>query len=410
MFFLPPRHGKSELTSVRFPAWVLGKTPSKRIIHSSYSALLSTKFSRQTRDLVNDKRHKIVFPDSNLSKDTKSSENWETTEGGGMIASGVGGSTTGFGADIFVIDDPVKNQQEAESETFRSKVWEWYRSVVRTRLEPKAAQVLIMTRWHKHDLAGKILEDQDDWDIVHLPAIADHKVNAGPDLLNREQGAALWSYRYDEKVLENTKHDVGSRVWFALYQGSPKDPESQVIHREWIRWYDALPPETKRTAGIDTATSKKTSADNMAMVDACKDKEGYIYVDDALCEKLSVSSFAKHVVAQQAAKKYQSIWFELNNAGEAVKQRVEEVAREETVSVPIKGVQTTTDKVVRVMEFQALIENGTVRFNRNNPRVIKLVDHLVDFDGKGGEVDDDVDALGFAIKAHQKKRVAIHDL
>jgi len=406
MFFLPPRHGKSELASNRFPAWYLGRNPSKRVIHSSYSATLSTKFSRGTRDLVDSSRYKMIFQ-TKLSDSIQTSDNWETSEGGGMLASGVGGSVTGHGADVFIIDDPVKNHEEAESEVFREKVWEWYRSVVRTRLEPGAAIILIMTRWHKQDLAGKLLEDQKDWDVIHLPAISERD----NDLIGRVQGSALWPKRYDSEALANIKHDVGSRVWSSLYQGSPQDPETQIVKREWISWYNGLlPPKTSRTAGIDTATSKQTSADNMAMVDVCKDKEGWLYVDDVFCEKISVSPFANHVISQQKVKNYTRVWLESNNAGEAVKQRIEEVARENTVGVPIKAVATSTDKVVRVMEYQAMIENGTIKFNRNNPRVVKLVDHLIAFDGKGGEIDDDVDALGFAIKAHKATNVRITDI
>ena len=324
-----------------------------------------------------------------------------------MLASGVGGSVTGQGADIFIIDDPVKNHEEAESEVYRAKVWEWYRSVVRTRLEPGASLILIMTRWHQQDLAGKLLEGQNDWEIVNLPAIAEGE----NDQLGREEGEALWTKRFDIKALSDIKHDVGSRNWSSLYQGNPQDPETQIIRREWINWYNGtLPPKTKRTAGIDTATSKKTTADNMAMVDVCKDTDNFLYVDDALCEKLSVSAFANHVVTQHKVKKYTKIWLESNNAGEAVKQRIEEVARENTVGVPIQAVATSTDKVVRVMEYQPMIENGTMKFNRNNAKVVKLVDHLVAFDGTGGEVDDDVDGLGFAVKAHRKKEVRITEI
>jgi predicted phage terminase large subunit-like protein len=313
-----------------------------------------------------------------------------------MLAAGVGGAITGFGADIFIIDDPFKNQQEADSEVARERVFEWYQSVVRTRLEPDGAIILIMTRWHQKDLAGRILENEDGWKIINLPAMAEDQ-----DQLGRTPGQALWPERYNEVALSELKNDVGSRVWQALYQGSPSDPESAIIKREWIRWYDALPPKCERFGGIDTATSQKTSADNMAFDDVCRCKEGFLWVDDVFCEKTTVTAFAKHVSNAHKVKRYSMIRIEKNNAGEAVKQRVDEVGRDDKTYPPVIAETTSTDKVVRVMEFQHLIENGTIRFRKGSKKIADLVEHLIAFDGRGSDVDDDVDALGFAIKAAQ---------
>jgi predicted phage terminase large subunit-like protein len=271
----------------------------------------------------------------------------------------------------------------------RDKVWEWYRHVVLTRLEPGARIILIMTRWHRDDLAGRILAEDSDWDVLNLPAID-------------EDGNALWPERYSAKELEYVKVKVGSRVWASLYQGTPLDVESKKFRREWIQWYDNLPKEDftlPRGAGVDTATSLKSASDNTALVDVCRDKNGFLYIDDVFCEKVTVSGFANHLVNQHAAKRYSMVKLEKNNAGEAFKQRIDEVSRERGVAVPVECEQTTTDKMVRAMEFQPLVENGTIRFRRGSKKVAELVEHLVNFDGKGGDTDDDVDALGFAIKA-----------
>jgi predicted phage terminase large subunit-like protein len=332
------------------------------------------------------------------AEDSRAVDKWDIKgHSGGMIASGVGGSITGYGADLFLIDDPIKNQEEAESEVYREKVWGWYRSVARTRLEPKAAIILIMVRWHRQDLAGKILAEEKDWEVVNLPAEAEEN-----DLLGRAVGEALWPERYDKEALAKIKYDSGSRVWSSLFQGHPTDPESALVKREWIRYYDELPPACNRYGGSDTATSQKTQADNTALVDVCTDKEGWLYVDDVFCEKTSVSAFANYVNNQHQIKKYVFIKLESNNAGEAIRQRIDEVGRENKNYPPISLEKTDTDKVVRVIEFQPLIENGTIRFKRGHKKIAELIDHLCNFDGKGSDIDDDVDALGFAIKAAKK--------
>lgn len=403
MVFMPPRHGKSETVSRKFPSYYLGKNPDKNVILASYGYLLAKSFSRATRDLMESRRYKSVFP-VRTAQDARSVNDWDIgNHKGGMLASGVGGTTTGYGADLFIIDDPIKNKEEAESEVIREKHWDWYRSVVLTRLEPDARLVLMMTRWHQQDLGGKILEqakedgDLEDWTIINFSAISEGK----GDPLLRKAGDPLWADRYDKDVLKNTKRKVGTRIWYALFQGMPQDPEAQIIKRDWIQWYKELPLEFERYGGVDTATSQKTSADNMALVDVVKDWQGYLYVDDVFCEKLSVRGFAVHVNAQHSVKKYMLIDLESNNAGEAVKQRIDEVGRDPKIGSqpPVSAIVTSTDKVVRVHGFSHLIENGTMKFNINNPQVVKLVDHLLNFDGKGSDIDDDVDALGFAHRA-----------
>jgi predicted phage terminase large subunit-like protein len=396
MIFFGPRHGKSELVSCNFPAWYLGRNPDKRIIHTSYSESLSNEWSRRTRDIIEDEIYNAIFGIT-TDKDIRAVDSWRLRgRRGGMISIGVGGSATGHGADLFIIDDPIKNAQEAESEVYRDRLYEWYKMVARTRLEPNASIVLMMARWHQKDLAGKILENEKDWTVINIPALAREN-----DPLGRSPGDALWPERYSREALMQIKHDIGSKAWASLFDGNPMDPESAIIHRDWIRWYKALPIEYERFGGIDTATSQKTSADNTSLVDVCKDWEGYLYVDEVFLEKPSVYGFANHVNAQHAATPYQRIKMESNNAGEAMKQRIDEVGRDPKTgsNPPVSLEQTTTDKVVRASQFAHLIENGTLRFKLGNPRIAALVDHLVNFDGKGSDVDDDVDALGFAIKA-----------
>jgi len=165
MVFMPPRHGKSQLTSIQFPAWFIGNYPDKEIICASYAQELAAHFGREVRNLVSDPEFKETFGVS-LAPDSTAKHRWNTSEGGSYVAAGVGGAITGRGAHLLVIDDPVKNREDADSEVYRDKVWDWYRSTVFTRLMPNGAVVLVMTRWHDDDLAGRLLEHESDRWVV----------------------------------------------------------------------------------------------------------------------------------------------------------------------------------------------------------------------------------------------------
>ena len=414
---MPPRHGKSETTSKLFPTWYLGKNPDHRIIHASYSANLSSTFSWAARNFVTSKRYRAVFP-IKVRQDVRARDHWDIVgpdgnELGGMISAGVCGSITGHGANLFLIDDPIKDHREADSETHREHIWEWYRTVAQTRLEPDAAALIIMTRWHQHDLVGKLLaleqeegsespEEVDHWEVLNLPALIETEEDEKNDPLGRKIGESLWAERYSAAEMRKRKRTSGSRNWNALYQGRPMDPEGQKFRREWFdaNMYTALPLDNDAFGGIDTATSSRSAADNFAFVSVHKNRHSkLLFVEDVICEKMSVTGFANTVVNTNMAVKYKRIYIESNNAGEACRQRIVEVGNEKKVVPKIRDITTSTDKMVRAMEFQHLVETGVLKWNAKNPKVRALMEHLINFDGRGGDVDDDVDALGFAIRA-----------
>lgn len=261
MLFVPPRHGKSELGSIMFPAWYLGKHPEKEIITSSYSAELAQDFGYKTRNLVDTQEYQELFT-TKLRDDSKSKAKWLTQQGGGYTAVGVGGAITGRGADILIIDDPIKNREEAESLTIREKIWSWYTSTAYTRLEKNGAVILILTRWHQDDLAGRLLKAQqeggDKWEVVKFPAIATENE------LFRVEGEALWKDKYDIDALNQIKNTVGIYDWSALYQQEPVSSESQEFKPDYFQYRtidDVLSLDTRRTLTIDTAISQKASAD-----------------------------------------------------------------------------------------------------------------------------------------------------
>jgi len=247
---LPPRHGKSETTTVKFPAWYLGRNTSKRVIIASHTASLAARFSMRARNDFEQFAPEIWGV--SLSKDASAMYRWDIEdpdmpEGqppGGMIAAGVGGPITGHGAHLAIIDDPVKDAEDANSETQREAKWDWYRFVLRTRLMPGGAIVLVLTRWHEDDLAGRLLKaaesdpDADQWTVLRLPAIAE---DGELDPLGREPGEALWPEQYDEAALREIKSSVGSYVWAALYQQRPTPAEGGVFKRQWWKYYRVAP-------------------------------------------------------------------------------------------------------------------------------------------------------------------------
>lgn len=231
MIFMPPRHGKSQLASIHYPAWYIGRNPTKQIICASYAKELAAEFGRSVRNLINSDEYADVFS-TRLSQDSTAAHRWNTSEGGAYIAAGVGGPIVGRGADLLVIDDPIKNREDADSEIYRDRVWNWYRGAARTRLMPGGAIILIQTRWHDDDLAGRLLAEAaqggEQWHVLELPAIS-------------AQGQALWPEWYDVEALEGIRAAVGPREWSAQYQQNPTPDEGDYFKREWLRWYDDAP-------------------------------------------------------------------------------------------------------------------------------------------------------------------------
>lgn len=219
---MPPRHGKSQLTSMLFPTWYLGKNPSSQIIISSYAATLAEKFTRWQRNTCESDIYKTIFKNFSTRQDSRAKDEWETMNGGVVIGAGVDGPITGRGADLAIIDDPSKNYEEAMSEILQDKIWEWYRSTLYTRLHPDAKLILVMTRWNTNDLAGKLLKEQGTvseggkWHILKLPAIS-------------ELNEPLWGERYSLEDYYEMRMNSGDKIFSALYQQEPVDIKERLF-------------------------------------------------------------------------------------------------------------------------------------------------------------------------------------
>ena len=252
---MPPRHGKSELASRKFPAYALGRYPDLNIIATSYAADLASRMNRDVQRIIDQPLYYSLFPQTVLNRTNvktvshgaalRNSDIFEVVgHSGGYRSAGVGGGITGMGGDILIIDDPIKDRKEADSKTVRESVWDWYTSTLYTRAAPGGGILLIQTRWHMDDLAGRLLEaaksgEGDQWEIVDFPAIATQ------DEKHRKKGEALHPARYDLEQLHKIKRALGSRDWSALYQQNPVPDGGSIFQRDWLRRYKPFElPET----------------------------------------------------------------------------------------------------------------------------------------------------------------------
>lgn len=269
MLFMPPRHGKSEMVTVRYPVYRLKDDPTLMVIVAAYNQALAEKFSRKSRRAAQ-------VADIDMSKDRAAAHDWETTSGGGVRAAGVGVGVTGHGADLIIVDDPVKNREEAESHTYRDRVWDWYTNDLYTRLEPGGAIILIMTRWHDDDLAGRILksEDGENWRTISLPAFAEEG-----DLLGRTVGEPLCPARFDTPALEAIKKVLG-RDFNALYQQKAIPREGEMFKREFLEIVEVAPEDVRRVRYWDKAGTAGAGARTAGVRMSTKD--GVYYLEDVI--------------------------------------------------------------------------------------------------------------------------------
>jgi predicted phage terminase large subunit-like protein len=236
---MPPQEGKSQRVSRTFPAWMLARDPDKRIAIASYEATTARRWGRAIRNDIRDNRE--IFGLS-ISADTSSAQEWQIQDHtGGVYSVGIQGALTGRPVDVLIVDDPIKDRAQAESLVFRKRAWDFWTDTARTRLAPDAVVIVVLTRWHEDDLAGRLLAQdvRGEWRHINIPAEADHKPEEGQtDPLGRQPGEFLLSARgRTAKDWQDTRHDVGSRTWTSLYQGRPAPQAGDVWKRHWWRRY-----------------------------------------------------------------------------------------------------------------------------------------------------------------------------
>lgn len=375
---MPPRHGKSELATIRYPVYRLKLKPETRIIVGAYSQTLAEKFSRKARRVAANGKLE-------LSKERNSAEDWETVQGGGFRAVGVGGGVTGQGGDLIIVDDPVKNREEAESLTYRDKVWDWFTNDLYTRLEPGGAIIVIMTRWHKDDLVGRILESETggQWTRLRLPAEAEPD-----DPIGRSEGAALCPDRFPLSVLADIRKVLG-RDYNALYQQRPQPREGGMFKDHWFKRVEAVPAEARRVRWWDMGATADAGDPTVGFLLA--EAQGVYYFEDVVRGQWSSGERDKIIrqTAENDRLKYGDvvIWAgqEPGSAGkDAAGNFVKMLAGYNAHTEPETG-----PKEVRAQPLAAQAEAGNVHVLKSD-WTATLIDEFCDF--PSGKNDDQVDS------------------
>lgn len=392
MVFMPPRHGKSELASRKFPARYLGKHPSRQIIAASYNSDLATDFGRDVRNLMASPEYGEIFPDVRLRIDSKAADRMNTNHGGAYFAAGVGTATTGRGAHLGIIDDPFKDREDADSETQREKVWNWYRSTFFTRLMPGGAIVLIQTRWHEDDLAGRLLEqdgrleDGGEWDVLELPAISN-------------DGKPLWPEWYDLKALERIKNTIGPREWSALYQQRPQPDEGGFFQREWLKSWATKPENLRVYATSDYAVTDGGGDYTVHRIWGV-DEKGDIYRLDGWRGQTTADIWIEQKLDLMAKWKPLAWFGEAGVIQKAIEPMLRRRMRERSIFCRMEWLSSIHDKPTRARGFQARAAMGKVWIEPG----ADLTEFL---QFPAGKHDDEVDVAGMLGRALDDAHPAI---
>jgi len=396
MLFMPPRHGKSTLASVAFPAWHLGRHPNHEFISCSYSGSLAMNFSRKVRQLLREPVYKNVFEKARLDKDSQSIESWQTTQGGGYVAAGVGGGITGKGAHVMVIDDPVKNREDAESDNNRDATWDWYTSTAYTRLSPGGGILVILTRWHDDDLAGRLLkqaeEGADQWEVIKYPAIAEI------DETFRKYGESLHPERYNVDALEQIRKAIGPRDWSALYQQNPVSDEGDYFSRDMIRYYEDEDIEYAQLnyyCAWDLAIGQRDRNDYSVGIVVGVDEYDNLFVVDVVRGKYDGFELVEQILDLYETWRPGIVGIERGHIemalGPFLQKRTRERGLNEAYFKDLKVGRR--DKEARARAIQGRMQQGMVYFPKDAVWTGTMVAELLRF--PNGAHDDQVDALAW---------------
>jgi predicted phage terminase large subunit-like protein len=390
---MPPRHTKSEFASYLLPAWFLGKYPAKKVIQTSHTAELAVGFGRKVRNLVDSDIYHNIFPELVLQADSKAAGRWNTSKGGDYFAIGVGGAVTGKGADVLIIDDPHSEQEAAMAASnpeVYDKVYEWYTSGPRQRLQPGGAIVIVMTRWASRDLTGQVIKAAaarggEEWEIIEFPAIL-------------PSGNPLWPQFWSLDELTTLQKELPNSKWQAQYQQNPIGNESAIVKRDWWKWWEhAEPPKCEYILQTwDTAFEKNQRADYSAGT-----TWGIFNLneDHGLPNIILLNTYKKRVewvdLKRDVLKEYQDwepdgLLIEKKATGAPLIYELRSMGIPVQEYTPSKG----QDKIARLNAVSDIIASGKVWIPQTR-WAEELVDEIAAF--PSGEHDDLVDATTLAL-------------
>lgn len=408
---VPPRHGKSELASVIFPSWFKGKNPGKNVISASYASELAVDFGGKCRDIVSSPEFNDIFPQVRLSNDTSAKDNWKTelvdgsrvTQKGSYFGVGVGGAITGRGADLLIIDDPIKNRQDAESETIRKNIWDWYISTAYTRLEKDAAVIVIATRWRMDDLTGRVLGiDKDAWEVVNFPAIAEF------DEPFRKKGEALWPEKYSLEYLQDVRKTLGPYEFASLYQQNPIPSENQEFRAEYFRYFEEKDLKDKNLiymTTVDLAIGKNQDNDQTAIVTVGKerDKPNW-YIVDIVAGRMDPLETIDAIFMTYMRYRPVKVGVETVAYQKSLLYFLTEEMKRRQLYIPLVELKATGDKEMRIRGLQPMYKTGVIHQRQNQT---DLENELLHF--PKGSHDDIADALAYHIQLQNPTSDTIED-
>ena len=389
---MPPRHTKSEFASYLLPAWFLGNFPEKKIIQTSHTAELAVGFGRKVRNLVDSDVFAETFPGVGLQADSKAAGRWNTNQRGDYFAIGVGGAVTGKGADILIIDDPHSEQEAALAATspeIYDKVYEWYTSGPRQRLQPGGSIVIVMTRWSQRDLTGQVLKADaqrggEGWEVIEFPAIL-------------PSGKPLWPSFWSLAELEALREELPNGKWQAQYQQNPVGNESAIIKRDWWKWWEEdNPPECEYILqSWDTAFEKNNRADYSAgttwgVFTHHKDNQKYLILLNTYKKRVEFPELKKDVLREYNEYEPDTLIVEKKASGAPLIYDLRAMGIPVSEYTPGKG----QDKFARLNSVSDIIASGKVWVPRTR-WAEELVDEIASF--PSGEHDDLVDSTTLAL-------------
>ena len=426
LLMMPPRSGKSEISSRHTPAWILGKHPDWEIIAGSHTSSLSLSFSRYLRDVMRDPAYAAVFPDAVLDPSSQSVENWNLTKGGGYLAAGVGTGITGRGAHVLLLDDLVKDMEAADSLTIRDNTWEWYLSTAYTRLAPGGGVLGLMTWWHDDDWAGRIQQamqsdDGDQFEIIRYPAINDMgdeyilpddtMAQFPPDgpppadgsRLTRRMGTAIHPARYTTEMMLKIKRNLVAggqkRVWDALYQQNPIPDEGNYFSKEMFRYYGSAPDrrELYIYQAWDFAISEGKESDYTVGTCIGVDHRENIYYLDQRRFRIQDGGVIVDEILDFAQKwNADLLGFEDGQIWKAIEFQFQKRCEERRQYPSHELLKPLTDKMVRANPLRGRMQLGKVYFDKNAPYFTDLHKEMLHF--PAGKHDDQIDSLAWAVR------------
>lgn len=396
----PPRHGKSEFVSKNLPAWFLGRWPDRRVMLASYEATFARSWGRKARTILEEHGQELFGV--SISSEQQAAVDWEIAEHrGGMVTAGVGGPMTGRGADLLIIDDPVKNAEEAMSETVRASHWDWWQSTASTRIEPGGCAIVMATRWHEDDLTGRLLKAAANGEgaavrRLRLPAIAEEG-----DELGRLPGEELWPERWPLKLLKQREKSLDPYWWLALYQQQPVGDRFAEWPAEYFGdhvWFDDWPSPADtvmKVMAIDPSLGQTDKSDYSAIIALAKDIHGTFWIDANL-ERRPSARIVKDALAIHRQFMPVALGCETNQFQALLRDQFEGESIKQGQSVWFCGCNNTVPKVIRVRSLTPLLAQRRIRFRRGSAGVNLLIEQARGF--PLAKYDDGPDALEMAVR------------